>query len=301
MFDSQSLIPVVIASVLGLGLVIASALVFYRFSWKGLYLFVPLALVAGLLLYRVNPEYFASFMGAVIIGGTAGMVFRGEGDFQRYLLTATLAVTVVFSGNYFAMKAFRGLDLFEESKSRFMEYVESSEMPEENRKELVTRIASSGSVLRDIVPYSYFLNALLFVSVSFFVLRHIVRRFSGREMTDGKGIEHFRLNDYFIFTVILGWLGFMLADETAHYPVYAASLNIALIFSTLYVVQALGIIKFFLIKKGLPLFILPLILFVIVSLFMEMIVFFLIIFAGIGAIDFWADFRKLEAVKNDGA
>lgn len=288
-----------VASLAGLGLVVGSTLLFFRFSWKALYGLVPAA-VAGLLLYRVDPEYYAAFLGALVIGCTAGYSFRGKKSFQFYLVTASLAVTLVFTANYYGLKKFENIDLFAQSRSQFAEYIKSSELPEEKKRELVTRIDSSMEVLRDIVPFSYFLNGLFFAAVSFFVLRHITRRFSGEALEGIRGIELFRLHDYFIFTVIGGWLGFLLIDSAAWHEPYALALNVALVFSMLYVVQAWGIIKFFMLKRGIPLFVLPLALFIMVSLMVEILVFFLIIFASIGAIDFWADFRKLETARDTG-
>lgn len=283
----------------GLGLVIASTLLVYRYSWKALYFLAPVA-VAGPLFYRVDPEYYASFLGAMAIGCTAGITFRGKKSFQFYLVTASLAVTLVFSANYYGLKVFGGIDLFTQSKSQFAEYISRSEIPDAKKQEIASRLDSSMETLRDIVPFSYFLNGLFFSAVAFFVLRHITRRFSGAAPEETRGIEFFRLHDYFIFTVILGWLGFMLIDGVAWHAPYALALNVALIFSMLYVVQAAGIFKFFLVKRGIPLFVLPLALFLVVSVFIELIIFFLIIFASIGAIDFWADFRKLEAARNSG-
>jgi len=288
-----------IASLAGLGLVVASTLLFHRLSWKALFIFVPGA-VLGLPLYRVDPEYYASFLGAIAIGCAAGMTFRENRSFQFYLVAASLAVTLIFSVNFYVLKHAAGIDLFERSRSQFVEYVRSSELPEEKKKEISERLDASMGAFRDIVPFSYFLNGLFFSAIAFFVLRHVTARFSGKPAGAGEGIEYFRLHDYFIFTVILGWLGFLLVEGEAWHALEAASLNVALVFSMLYVVQAVGIAKFILMKRGIPLFILPLVLFVLISVFVELLVFFLIIFASIGAIDFWADFRKLESARNRG-
>lgn len=293
------MVLLLVASLAGLSLVVASTLIFFRFSWLALFFFVPAAL-AGLLLYRVNPEYYAAFLGAMVIGGTAGMSFRGKKPFQFYLVTASLAVTLVFTANYYGLKMLGNIDLFAQSRNQFVEFIQRSELPDAKKQELAVRLDSSMEVMRDIVPFSYFLNGLFFAAVSFFVLRHITRRFSGEALEGTRGIEFFRLHDYFIFTVIGGWLGFLLIDGAAWRIPYALALNVALIFSMLYVVQAWGIIKFFMMKRGIPLFVLPLALFIVVSVFVEILVFFLIIFASIGAIDFWADFRKLEAARDTG-
>ncbi len=288
-----------IASLVGLCLMAASTLLFHRFSWKSLAAFVPGA-VAGFPLYRVEPESYAMFLGAITVGCVAGATFRENRPLQFFLVTASLAVTLIFSVNFFVLKHGAGIDLFERSRSQFIEYVGSSELPQEKKKEITERLELSKGAMRDIVPFSYFLNGLIFSAVAFFILRFLTSRLSGKKLITNAGLEYFRLNDYFIYTIILGWLGFFLADGESLHIVKMVSLNVALIFSTLYMVQAIGIAKFILVKRGIPFFVLPLVLLVLISQFVELLLFFLIVFASIGAIDFWADFRKLKTARSGG-
>ena len=293
------MVQLIAASLAGLGLLTASTLLFHRYSWKALYVIAPVAF-AGLALYRVNPEYYASFLGALTIGSAAGLTFRENRSFQFYLVTASLAVSLIFSANHFGLKKFADIDLFMLSKAQFAEQIMKSELPDDKKQELVSRLDTSMETMKNVVPFLYFLNGLFFSAVAFFVLRHVARRFSGGTPIENRGLEYFRLHDYFIFTVILGWLGFMLIGGDSYQAVRVLALNTALVFSMLYVVQAAGIAKFFMLQRGIPLFVLPLVIFVMVSFFVELILFFLIIFASIGAIDFWADFRKFETARNSG-
>ena len=91
----------------------------------------------------------------------------------------------------------------------------------------------------------------------------------------------------------MGWLVVLLVDKREYSIIYIFGLNIALIFSVLYLIQSVGVIRFFFRKKGLPQFLIPLSFFIILFLGSNFILFFFIILIGVGAIDFWADFRKL--------
>ena len=98
----------------------------------------------------------------------------------------------------------------------------------------------------------------------------------------------------FIFLLIAGWGIFMLLDKTLHPLISIVALNIALAASTLYIIQALGIIKFFLIKKGLRVIILPLTVITLMILGPNVLMFAMIILIGIGTLDMWGDYRKLN-------
>ena len=73
-----------------------------------------------------------------------------------------------------------------------------------------------------------------------------------------------------------------------------AGLNTLLVITVLYFVQALGIIKFFLLKKGLPVIILPMFFIFLGSLSIMAFAFSVFILSGYGALDVWTDFRKLN-------
>jgi hypothetical protein len=114
-----------------------------------------------------------------------------------------------------------------------------------------------------------------------------------------KGLEFFRLNDYAIFILIGGWLSFLLLDKSEHEILYLAGLNIGLIVSALYLVQALGVVRFLLMKKNKPGHILTLALILTFILSIEVFVFIIILLTGFGTLDLWADFRKLNAESAD--
>ena len=71
-------------------------------------------------------------------------------------------------------------------------------------------------------------------------------------------------------------------------------MNIALIASVFYFIQAIGVIKFYILKKGWPTYTLPMMFMMILVLGGGGIVFFSVLLAGFGSLDLWADFRKLN-------
>jgi hypothetical protein len=206
-----------------------------------------------------------------------------------------VALAIVFTANYYFLKVYKNTDLIQESRQRIVEMVNAAALPESEKREFMARVEESLEMVRDIVPFTYFLNALIGSLVCFFLLRVLLERFSGKDTAVIAGMELFKLNDYFIFVLIFGWLIVLLADRSAYYPLYVAGLNCALSFSVLYLLQAMGIAKYYMNKKGVPPFILPLVLLMILFLGMEVALFVSIIMLSVGALDFWADFRKLEA------
>ena len=86
----------------------------------------------------------------------------------------------------------------------------------------------------------------------------------------------------------------MLLDSTNYPAITVIALNVALAASALYIIQAFGIIKFFIIKKGMPVFLFPLMIITLLLLGPSIIMFAMIVLIGIGALDLWGDFRKLN-------
>lgn len=289
-----------ITSLAGLIVILSSAYSFFRWNIRG-FLFLLPVVVFGILfydqMYRINGELPASLLASAVIGSAAGYTLKNKRSLQFFLLITALGSTGFFTANYYYLKAVRNVDLFIESRSSFVEYLNRSAegIKEEKKKELVRQIDQSLEIVRDLVPFSYFLNSLLFAAFTFIVMRMFARRFYGSADIGMKGLEHFRLNDYFIFALIGGWLAFLLVDAAASRWIHAAGFNLALIFTFLYMIQAFGIIKFYFLKRNLPMFLLPLIIVMSIVLLNQYVLILAILLASFGAIDFWADFRKLES------
>ena len=293
------MLSIIIASLAGIGIMVAASLLFYRRRWKSIAV-IALFIAPGVFLYRMSVEYFPALVAAAAIGIIAGYSMREKKSFQFYLICASCAVGCVLSVNFYALKFGRGIDLFNESRTQFIEYVNKAELPEEKKLELRTSFDAASVLIRELIPFSYFMNGLFFAAIAYAVVRFILRMIADRDAGCGRGIEYFRLNDYLIYTLIVGWLGVMLIDAVRFPWLHALCLNTALIFSMLYVIQAMGIVKYFTIKKGFSFKLVAAVFLAIVLFFNEALIFAMVIMASIGAIDFWADFRKLESAGRSG-
>jgi hypothetical protein len=275
---------------LGFLLVVASAVSFLKWSWKSLYAAAPM-IALGVIVNGFFGDISVVILSSAMTGFITGYAFKNTKPLHFYILAVTLSLTALSTANYYYLKIGNNIDLLEHSRKGFIEYVNKSEVPEDKRKEIMTRLNATMDMVRDVVPFSYFLNFIVFSAFFFMMLKSLLRKMAPN-IEDIGGLEHFKLNDYFIFTIIAGWMAVLLVDKTAYEFIYIAGLNIALIFSCLYFIQAIGIIKFFMIQKGFS----PYIMLAAVPLMFlgaEYALFFSVMLASFGAIDFWADFRKM--------
>lgn len=240
-----------------------------------------------------NSETIPIVLGFFLIGFIAGYCLRYKKSIQFFLILSSLTLTVLFSGNFYFLKINKDIDILGKSKEKIAEIVNSSNITESERRDFTASLDETLDVLRDIIPFAYFLNSIIFSLLFFYFIRVIFKKQLKNYEKEIPGIEFFKLNDYFIFTLILGWLTVLLVDKREYYIIHITGLNIALIFSVFYLIQSIGIVKFFLKKKGLPQFLIPLSLFIILLLGLKIVLFLSIILVGLGAIDFWADFRKI--------
>lgn len=296
----------------GIAAAVFSAWFFYKTAWYSLALFIPLAAIpfaapghAGLLSLFIIPAAF---------GTAGGICFREGKDFGFYITVSSLLFAALFTAEYHALRVFKSSDIIEQGRDEIVLMLEqgSGDMdrvfdeyktPAENREKLKADIAQSIQILkdgkwvqfaRDMVPFSAFFYGVMICGLSFVILKKWVMK---NAVSQVKALEFLRINDYFIFALIAGWGGFILLDSKV-YPAFSiAALNIALTVSTLYVAQALGIIKYFMIGRGIPPVILPLLIMTAIFLGPAVIIFMTILLLGVGALDLWADFRKLNPVK----
>ncbi|MCX7678425.1 MAG: YybS family protein [Spirochaetes bacterium] len=288
---------ILFASLIGASIMVATAMCFYKWGAKTLLVSAGI-LVAGFFLYKISAEFFPMLVIAIIIGIFSAFSLKYNKPYQFYLIYATLAVCIVLLANFYLLKFLKGIDLYEQSRMQFMEYLQNSDMPIDKKNELKTTFDAANVLIRTIIPFSYFLNAMLFAAFGFSIVRIFIKIFISKDVKLTKGVEFFKLNDYLIYCLIAGWLGTLLIDAVSYPIIHAICLNTALVFTNLYTVQAIGIIKYFALKKGFSVKIIFAMLAMLVIFFNEMLILLFIILASIGAIDFWADFRKLEDSEN---
>ncbi len=192
------------------------------------------------------------------------------------------------------------------SKTVFIDGLNQNNIPDNERRQIIQRVNEAIDIVEYIVPFTYFLDALIFSIIGYYLLKYVFYKQrkipkddfksenAGNKEINSEGIDRFKVPEYLIFLFIAVWFAVLLVDRSKNYFLYMAGLNIALILSTFYLIQAFGIIKFILRKKGMPFLLLPAVILSFLFFGMEYFIFILIILSSIGAIDFWVDFRKLD-------
>lgn len=289
-------------------LVLCSAWLFFRLGWWSLLAFVPFAV------YPVFTQGFKGdlsvFIAPAVFGISGGYCFRRGLGLDFFITVSALAFTLLFTADYLFLKNFRGYDMVKAGMDEMAMMLESSkagidqlavqyntpkEEVEKIRADIETMIATMKDskwiqMARDIIPFSAFLLAVAIAGTSFFLMTKITMKKASALV---KPLQYFRLNDYFIFALIAGIAGLLLVKHEANPVLYVISLNMVLMVSVLYAIQALGIIKHLFIRRNIPVFILPLVILILTALSPVSVMFLMIIFTGIGSLDLWADFRKL--------
>ena len=283
--------------IIGIAILFGIAVVFFKWPLKTyhLLLLVIVLLVGNFFTGNDSLHLIISFL---VIGSSSGYVLRKNRKFHIFLLISTLSITFISASNYYYLKNFRDIDVLQSSKQSIIDVINKSEISESERTEINKRFDETIRIISDIIPFVYFLNSLLLSLICFYPLKFFLFRLFRKKDYYKENIEYFRLKEYFIFAFIAGWLIVLLVDRE-YYFIYTAGLNISLILTCFYMIQALGIIKFLFKKKNIPFFIIPVILLVFLFIGIEFLFFILVIISSIGVIDFWLDFRKLNIKEKD--
>ncbi len=270
----------------------------YQYQWKVIVFLIPL-LVAAVVIMLSKGETVSYILAPVIAGGCAGFTFKNSRSYQFFLLISTVMLTILFTLNFYMLKTVKGVDLMQQSRIQFESMLESSEMNSGEKQEVMERVDQTMPIIRKMVPFSYFLNVLVFAMISFPLLRYLFTRMGFIKVLEVSGVERFKLNDYSIFILIAGWLIVLLVPSQQYLYLYLPALNIALIMSVFYIIQGTGILKFIFMSRGWPSFILPIIFLVSLLLGPAVILFVLMLLLGLGSVDFWMDFRKISSISDD--
>lgn len=237
----------------------------------------------------------------VVIGVISGLTFRNKRSFQFYILLSTFVLTFFITSNHYYFNYYHNADFLVTSKEQIHKFVDETKViTKEDREELTKNIDDFLSIFKDFIPFAYFVNSFLLSIFGFFITKFVFIRYIIKDDERIKGIETFTLNDYLIFPLIACWMIVLFVDKNLDYLLYMVTFNIALILSFLYLLQSIGIIKFFLKKKGIPVFLLGVAFMLIMILGLEFLLFFAILLTGFGILDLWIDFRKLKENAEDG-
>jgi hypothetical protein len=280
---------------LGIAILFSSAYATYKFGWKGVVFILPVV-VLMLFMTGFNGS-IPTLVLPVLVGSVAGQTLKKNMSLDSFILVTALLMTLVYTGNYYYLKQYKDYNIVKESKTQMLEIIKSTDIPKDKKKQLTDNIDTLIAIAEDVAPFSFFVNSLILSALGYFMIQLLFTKLFGT--LNIKGLEYFRLNDYAIFILIGGWLSFLVVDKSEYEILYLAGLNIGLIVSALYLVQALGVVRFLLIKKNKPVHIFTLTLILTFILSVEAFVFIIILLTGFGTLDLWADFRKLDIKSAD--
>ncbi|MCP4133322.1 MAG: DUF2232 domain-containing protein [bacterium] len=292
------------------GLAAGAAYLFYKWEWKALFYVGPGILLSLVLMGM--PGLLPDFLAPIAIGAIGGVTFKTGKSVKFFILAVTISVTCIYTGDYYFLKQVHNTDIanntrieminfLPEVKAFAAEWFTKLKVSPEGLNDAQTGIDKFGTMLKDensfkvylsILPFGFFIQSLFNAFIGYFILRFFFSRVV--KSPSREGLEFFKLNDYCIFAVIIGWGLVLLLDKAEYSTINIIGLNAALIVSVFYVIQAMGIVKFFLIKKGAPSYLLPMLFLFTVLLGGGAILVSAVVLAGLGTLDLWADFRKLE-------
>ncbi len=278
---------------LALALVLISAYAAWRWEWKA---FIPAAVLVLIPFFlNSNLDQALSLPMPILLGLFGGITVKKNYSLTVYLVSATVVMGALLTGQYYYMKNHLNIDVLQQSRILMEKRMESTQIPADQRTQMSKDFKAFEKIMQDKIPFLSFLQALIFTALSFYAVKLFLVRF---HRTDHKkGLELFRLNDYFIFILIAGLAAFLLIDGEKYPMIRLIGLNAGLIISLLYVVQAAGIIKFILMKRNFPRYFKWAMLLFLLLAGIQILPFILTLLAGLGALDLWADFRKLNTAE----
>lgn len=272
---------------------LGSAFFAYRFGWWLLALIIPIFVLS---LATRDVSSGLMFISTIAMGGLSGLVIKNRFSLAHYTIVVPLLTTVLFSGDYYYQKIYKGTDIIVASKEQVVKYLEQTESTVEDKEAMLADINVFLEIIKSIVPFSIFLYTLMFSALCYLIVKRFFM-FMKRE-TSESSLAEFDLNAYLVFAFILAWACVLLAGKQMG-ELYIIILNGALIMSALYFIQALGVISFFLKKKKMPDYLLVILVLIILIFSRGVGAFLAIILTGLGLLDLWADFRKIRTKKKD--
>ena len=269
-------------------LMLGCAFIYYRLEWKAIIICAALPAITVALTGRVSDMPLMA--APALLGCLGGYTFKRGKSLEFFLVTASVSLAVISAGVFYYLMLYRNVDFIGMLKADMLRSIEATQLPGEVRAQYIEWFDEWKDYIVALVPFGSFVNSMLMAAIGYAILKRFLGRLAGA--VPGGGLELFRLNDYFVFVLIAG-LGVYLLIDKSNYPVlHSAGLNIVLASGVLYFVQALGVIKFLLMKRGMPRYMLPLM--IAGGLLLGLVaVFLFVVIAGVGALDVWADFRKL--------
>lgn len=239
-------------------------------------------------------------LSALAIGSITGFAYRSKRSVQFIVLTSVFLVFGIFAADYLYETNYMGASLANEAKTAVQSFLDSGRIDDKQKAEFAEQYKFVMEIMKDLVPFMIFVSALMISFAGFSILDLIFKRILKAENSI-KGIENFKVNEWLVFVVIFSIALIVFDKEGNFYPAKTVGKNILLVMTVVYFIQSLGIIKFVLMKKRIPVFIMPLFLLGMAIFSFQVFGFVVMFLAGIGLLDIWADFRKFspESIKSD--
>jgi hypothetical protein len=240
---------------------------------------------------------YAVLISSLTVGCVTGLMYRYDKTIQYLIVFAPFIITALGTGQYYYLERVKKIDLIGYIRDVNVEYVQQSkDVNDEMKKAAISQFNDFYRIYqeeRNTIPVSLviFLYALIPTWLGSFIVKvlfRIIKVFERRI-----GIERFKLNEYLIFALIASIGAFALTQKRFD-MLHLVAVNVLVIVSFFYFVQGLGIAKHVLLKRGFPAGIIVTV-FAVTLYFggMDAVLFEMIMFAGLGALDLWGDFRGL--------
>lgn len=281
------------AALIGILIIVGAACLSWRLEWKSLLIFI--ALISLAVIYSGHAGVIPVVSMPFILGGVGGLSFKKEKSVEFYLITTTAILAVLTAGFFYYYLLIEKINFFEMQRGVIAKSLDEAQVPADLRGQWLEAFDSS----KYIVPFGVVANSLALAAIAYPFIKNVLIRLFGAHKP--AGVEYFRINEYFIFAMMSGMAVYLLFDKGDYELVHFAGLNMLLIAALFYFIQGLAVVKFLLLRRGKPTFIIVLI-FVGLLFFgyigLWALLFLSVLLTGLGALDLWADFRKLA--KNDG-
>lgn len=264
-----------------------------KWGTKCLYVFAPvcvLCVIGTVYSYDLSIMLFTS----IVTGSVTGISFKHVKSAGLIIMISTLLISAVSIANYYYLSHVKHIDFMKIDKAELHRVI-SERAPNSVEAEMATNaITDAFTYLGKLMPAYLFFRALIAVGIGYMLLGPwLLRRKSVKPV---KGLEFFKLNEYFIFILIAAIAATVFTLKKGN-SVHWISLNVLLVFASLYVMQSIGIIKHYVLKNRIPVIIIPFLL--IGFLFLgKFAVIAAVLLAGIGALDVWVDFRNLSGKRH---
>lgn len=271
------------------------AYLYHRWGMRVIAILLP---VGGAVMYALSQgQDISSLVAPFFVGLAAGYIYKTKSSFAVFILVTAAVLFLVGTASEWYLKTYRGFDVLGLIETQLKGAITQSSLTADDKKGQLAELASFMLFIRDFLPFIRFVGGVIFAAFCFGVIRTWFARRLNVVLT--RGVELFRLYDYFIFVLIFSWAAVLFIDGSKYALLYSIILNGALMVSALYFIQAIGVIKYFILLKGFPGYTLYLVFSMMVMLGTGGMLFFSVVLTGFGSLDLWADFRKLNAHKEN--